>query len=117
MEKIELIEIDEITGKSHLLNGVISIDVTDELGVSRCLNFKAQTYDEHLSVLLTSSPMARPRIFQPLDISPVPSDSRNRRIRFLLNVKTAIQLELDPSQVAALIASLGNVQAAPNRSQ
>lgn len=116
-KEVEFIDIDRITGKAHMAKGDKSIDVTSPDGTERCLTFKPATHDDLLSLLLSSSPMAEKRFFVPLAVEPQPSDSGNRRIRFLLNPKTAIHIEVEPSQVAALKAVLEGVAEQPKRKQ
>lgn len=114
---VEFIDVEKITGRTILADDTISLDVEDKVGKQRCLNFKAVTHDDLLATLLSSSPIAKKRVFSLQGVEPLPSGSRNRRILFRLNLKTAICIEVQPSQIAALKAVLGDVADSPGRAQ
>lgn len=113
---VEFIDIESIGGVTH--DGeTISLDVRDVANIERSLTFNPATYGRLLSALLPNSPAATRRVFPLLAATPLQSGSQNRRIRFLLNPNTAIDIEIDPSQVKVLKALLGNVSDQPKRAQ
>lgn len=112
---VEFVDVAKITGRTVLADGTICLDIVDGAGGERCLKFKPSTYEDVLSVYLPSAPMATPRSFAPLAVESRPSAAGSRQIRFLLSPATAICIQVDSDQVAALQALLGDVFPEPSR--
>lgn len=109
---VEFIDVLKITGVTTLKDGTICLDIETGSGVEKCLKFKPETYQRHLSALIPSSPMATKKAFTVQAIERVQSASQNLQISFRLNLSTEFCVALAPAQIPVLKAVLGDVSPA-----